>query len=77
MRADGNEVEVGEGIAEAITLGIVTRAELWVTLTPALTPTPALALSAMLGLVTREELWVTRELARAVERFLANTDPHH
>ena len=31
MRADGNEVEVGEGIAEAITLGIVTRAELWVT----------------------------------------------
>jgi len=27
----GNEVEVGEGIAEAITLGLVTRAELWVT----------------------------------------------
>ena len=41
MRADGNEVEVGEGIAEAITLGIVTRAELWVTLTPAPTPAPA------------------------------------
>ena len=31
MCADGNEAEVGEGINEAITLGLVTRAELWVT----------------------------------------------
>ena len=29
--ADGNEVEVGEGINEAIALGLVTRSELWVT----------------------------------------------
>ena len=29
--SDGNEPEVGEGIAEAIRLGLVTRAELWVT----------------------------------------------